>query len=395
MPPLIEEIRAAQVVGLDTEFVGEQTYHPVLCLIQLALPDRLIIVDPLATGPLDELWQVLAEPGVTVVCHAAREEIRACQLALGRPFARCFDVQLAAGLTGYEFPMSYARLVQQLFAVKLKKLETLTDWRLRPLTGRQLQYAFDDVRYLLPMYRLLDEQLRRMDRQDWLAEECARLVHVVTDEKVQAERWRRLPSLGKLKPIQLAVARELFRWREQRAEELQRPVRAVMRDETLVDLARSDSVTLQDLAAVRGLAKRDLPAILEVIHAARGLPAGDWPTRPQAEIDPPQLPMLVDLLQAVVAQLAFQMKIAPTLIATVKELRELVRSVVLRRELPKGLLLAHGWRQQHLRPHLEAMLRGEQGLRIANPRSEAPLEWLRGVTEPKNDANDSDSKSEF
>lgn len=383
LPGLVEEVRAAGVVGLDTEFVGEQTYHPVLCLVQLALPDRLVIVDPLTTGPLDDLWHALAEPAVTVVCHAAREEIRACQLALGRPFAHCFDVQVAAGLTGGEYPMSYARLVQALLDVKLKKLETLTDWRLRPLTSRQLHYAFDDVRFLLPMHRQLDEQLHRMDRQDWLVEECARLMHLVTDEKVQEERWWRLPSLGKLKPSQLAVARELFRWRERRAEELQRPVRVVMRDETLVDLARSDQPTLHELASLRGLAKRDLPAILEVIHAARGLPAGAWPTRPPAEVDPPQLPLLVDLLQAVVAQLSFQMKIAPGLIATVKELRELARSVVLRQELPKGMLLGHGWRKQHLRPVLEAVLHGEQALRIANPRAQAPLEWLRGGMEPK------------
>mgnify|MGYP001312304032 CR=1 FL=1 len=383
LPRLCADISAAGAIGLDTEFVGEQTYHPVLCLVQVALPDQLVIVDPLKTGPLDELWATLADPRATVVCPAARAETRACQLALGRTFARSFDVQIAAGLTGTDYPMSYARLVQLLLEVKLTKLETLTDWRMRPLTTRQLRYAFDDVRYLLPLHGILHEQLHRMDRLEWLVEECGRLAHVVTDEKVAEERWWRLPALGKLKPAQLAVARELFRWREGRAEELQRPVRSIMRDETLVDLARSDQVTMQDLATIRGLAKRDLGPILEVIHAARGLPPDAWPARQPASVDPPQLSMLVDLLQAVVAQLSFQMRIAPGLIATTKELRELARSVVLRQELPAGMLLGHGWRMQHLRPMLESVLHGTQGLRVANPRAQAPLEWLPGSKETK------------
>src|SRR5438552_3157740 len=129
-----EYLAGLQILGLDTEFVGEDTYHPRLCLVQIATSDRLILVDPLTVGPLDAFWQLVMDPAVQVVVHAGREEVRLCRLWGGRPPGNLFDLQLAAGLVGLAYPLGHGALVNQVVGVQLAKAETLTEWRDRPLT---------------------------------------------------------------------------------------------------------------------------------------------------------------------------------------------------------------------------------------------------------------------
>jgi len=118
--------------GLDTEFVGEDTYHPHLCLVQVATAERLILIDPLTTGPLDEFWKLVTDPGHQVVVHAGREEVRLCRLWTGRTPGDIFDLQIAAGLVGLAYPLGHGALVSQLLGIQLAKAETLTEWRDRP-----------------------------------------------------------------------------------------------------------------------------------------------------------------------------------------------------------------------------------------------------------------------
>src|SRR5262249_53087582 len=140
------------VIGFDTEFIGEQTYHPRLCLVQAAAPDQLYLIDPLALGSLDEFWRLLLDPARVVVGHAGREEVRLCRLFAGRPPANLFDLQLVAGLVGLPYPMGHGSVVQQVLGVRMTKGETLTEWARRPLTPEQERYAFDDVRFLLRIH---------------------------------------------------------------------------------------------------------------------------------------------------------------------------------------------------------------------------------------------------
>ena len=152
-------LRETTVLGFDTEFVGEETYEPSLCLIQIATPDTLYLVDPLGTGPLDAFWQLLVEPTRTVVVHAGREETRMCRRGSGKIPENWFDLQVAAGLVGLHYPLGHAALVYQLLGIQLSKGETLTEWRHRPLTPAQISYAFDDVRYLIPLWQRLDARI--------------------------------------------------------------------------------------------------------------------------------------------------------------------------------------------------------------------------------------------
>src|SRR6266404_4207568 len=139
--------------GFDTEFVGEQTYHPRLCLVQVATAERLFLIDPETVGPLDAFWDIVVDPANLVIVHAGREEIRLCHLWTGKTPGNLFDLQIAAGLVGLAYPLSHGALVSQLLGIQLPKGETLTEWRDRPLTPAQVRYAFDDVRYLLPLWQ--------------------------------------------------------------------------------------------------------------------------------------------------------------------------------------------------------------------------------------------------
>src|SRR5262249_7891128 len=147
--PCCEELAKCGVIGFDTEFVGEDTYHPSLCLVQVASPRKLYLIDPLSVGPLDAFWRLIVDPTRVVVVHAGREEVRMCRLWAGSPPGNLFDIQLAAGLIGLAYPLSHGSLVQQVLGITLTKGETLTEWRHRPLTPAQLRYAYDDVRHLL------------------------------------------------------------------------------------------------------------------------------------------------------------------------------------------------------------------------------------------------------
>ena len=160
-------LAACRQFGFDTEFVGEDTYHPRLCLVQVATPQRLYLIDPLSAGPLDGFWKLVVDPANQVIVHAGREEVRLCRLWTGQTPGNLFDLQIAAALVGMVYPIGHGSLVNHLLNVQLAKGETLTEWRDRPLTRAQIQYAFDDVRYLLPLWQILSARLEELGRLDW------------------------------------------------------------------------------------------------------------------------------------------------------------------------------------------------------------------------------------
>ncbi len=184
---MLRYLAKCPVIGFDTEFVGEETYHPSLCLVQVATPTRLVLIDPLSAGPLDAFWQLIVDPARVVVVHAGREEVRLCRLWSGQPPGNLFDLQLAAGLAGLVYPLGHGALVNQVLGVRLAKGETLTEWRRRPLTPEQIRYAFDDVRFLLAAWEKLTARLNKLGRLAWAREEFARLALITGPEDPAAE----------------------------------------------------------------------------------------------------------------------------------------------------------------------------------------------------------------
>jgi ribonuclease D len=183
---LIAQVRAAEHVALDTEFVSEGAYEPVLCLMQIATESGIWIVDPFAGINLEPLWEAVTAPERELVVLAAREEIRFCLREAKRPPARLFDAQIAAGLVGYGYPMSHTNLVRKVLGVQVQGGESFTDWRKRPLSNKQLEYAADDVRHLLALRKRLMGDAERLGRPHWIGSECERLVERVVAAEAPA-----------------------------------------------------------------------------------------------------------------------------------------------------------------------------------------------------------------
>jgi ribonuclease D len=361
--------------GFDTEFVGEDSYHPELCLIQVATTDRLILIDPLTVGPLDSFWELVVNPDVQTIVHAGREEVRLCYLSTGKRPGNLFDLQIAAGMVGLNYPIGHGPLVNQLLNIRLSKAETLTEWRNRPLTNDQIRYAFDDVRYLLPLAERLTVRLEVLNRMDWVKEECQRLGAIAAPDEPNGERWRKLRGLSSLDRRRLAIVRELYLWREQKAARTNRPVRTLIRDDLLIEIAKKNSNREHDLQVIRGLPKRDLGEISQTIEKARALPPERWPAVIDRDQDPPQVVLVANVLIATLGDLCARFHLAPGLVANSQEIKQLVRARFHGQEPADDLLITKGWRSAHILPDLLALLEGRRSLLINDLRADAPFAY--------------------
>jgi ribonuclease D len=371
----LDHLAGVSVIGFDTEFVGEDQYRPELCLVQVATAEKLFVIDPFSCGSLDGFWNLLLDPKKTTVVHAGREDIRICYFAVGSPPASVFDVQLAAGLVGFPYPIGYGGLVQDLLGQRMTKGETLTDWRRRPLLPAQVRYAFDDVRYLLPAYRKLSDRLRRFDRMAWAAEEFATFVRKAVADDVTVEKWRRVKGIGGLDRRGLAIAREVFAWRDAFAQRVNRPPRMLLRDDLIAEIARRAPNKIDDLQALRGLPRGEPEAILEAVRRAKALPADACPEVEARENDALHIVLLGNLLGVVLADFSARKKLAPNLVASGQDLKAVVRAVAAGQE-PPDLPLTRGWRAAAILPELLAILNGTHAIRVARPSSPAPLAYL-------------------
>lgn len=364
-------------LGFDTEFVGEETYDPSLCLIQVSTDDSLYLIDPLSCGPLDSFWQLLLDSSRIVVVHAGREEIRMARRLGGQAPTNWFDLQIAAGLVGLNYPMGHGALVFQLLGTQLSKAETLTEWRHRPLTPSQLSYAFDDVRYLLPLWQRLDALLHDLNRRDWARQEFSRFVAQAlpdsSSQPVVPDKWRKLKGLGVLDRRRLALVREMFLAREVLAAQMNRPPRVLVRDDLLVELARRNPKSASEVQVVRGMAKRFVMPMWEAIERARKLPMEALPRVEEREQDRPQVSLIVNLLAAIVNDFCSREKLAIGLTATTSDLKDLVRAKMRNEAVSETNLLMNGWRKDHVLPMLHDVLDGKRTVRIANVNAESPF----------------------
>src|SRR3954468_14063407 len=241
---LAQRARETGRLGIDTEFMGEGRYRPLLCLVQVAVevPDgddvRVEVLDPL----LDDfdpapLADVLADPDVEIVLHAGRQDVALLRRVWGTDIRNIFDTQVAAGFAGRRAQLGYEALLAEMTGVRLRKSASFTRWDARPLSEEQVRYAREDVLHLLQLTDALQDELDDRGRLEWAREEC-RALEDVSDERDADALFARLPRINSLDPAQRAVARELVEWREAVAREGDRPVPSVLPDAALVEVAK-------------------------------------------------------------------------------------------------------------------------------------------------------------
>lgn len=376
---LCERFAAARTVCFDTEFVSEDTYRPDLCLIQVAVDEHLAVIDPRLVDDVTPFWAALANGDHETVVHAGREEFRFCTKAVGRRPQRLFDVQIAAGLVGMEYPASYGKLLSKLCGTTLPKGETRTDWRRRPLSDRQIEYALQDVVYLRPLRDELARRLEDRNRTAWMQDEMDAWQRDVEQAETR-DRWRRVSGIAGLSARSLVIARELWRWRESEAERQNRPPKRVLRDDLLVELARRGRTDLKQVRAIRGIerssAKRYLPEISACIQRAVDLPRDQWPQLLRSEPFP-QTALLGQFIATALNSICRSQQIAPSLVGTVQDVRDLIVDRLYSNDGSERPLsaLSQGWRAEVVGRKIDDLLAGKIALRIADPRSDMPLIW--------------------
>lgn len=362
---LCHRLRHVDRLALDTEFVSERTYVPQLGLIQVAGNGTIAAVDPLAIQSLDPLVELLQDPSIEKVIHAGRQELEilvAYGYGVPQPI---FDVQIAAAFVGCGEQVSYLHLIQDLMGHRLQKKETLTNWLQRPLRQAQLEYAWEDVEYLLPVAEKLRERLAARGRGVWVQEEFAKLTETVCWPRVEPGKeyqlvsgWSRLDHRG------LAVLCELAAWREREAQQRNWPRRRVLADAVLLELARRRPTHPQELRNIRALPRRvadgNASAVIAAVQRGLQTPEADLPKRPLKPKTAPHQLAIVDLLATLVKIRALEMEIAPSLLATQRDLKDLIHHF--HNSATASLPLLQGWRKQAIGADLLAFLNGTTAL---------------------------------
>ncbi|MBI4184286.1 MAG: ribonuclease D [Proteobacteria bacterium] len=342
-------IARAPYIAVDTEFMRERTYWPVLCLVQIAAPgpaeDKAAAIDTIAPGlALDPLVELLARPDLVKVFHAARQDIEIFFRLTGRIPAPIFDTQVAAMVCGFGDSVAYDTLAARLAGARIDKTMRFADWSKRPLGERQLAYALADVTHLCTVYERLEKMLAKNGREGWLDEEMAQLTDPATYAFDPDQAWRRLKTRSSNRRF-LAVLREVAAWREREAQRRDLPRNRVLRDDALMDVAAHAPGTAEELMRARGVgrnfAARDQGAsLLAAIARANALPLEACPEpEPTLEVSRHLAP-LVDLLKVLLKLQSAEHGVAHRLIASAEDLERIALDD--EAEVPA----LHGWRRR-------------------------------------------------
>ncbi len=364
---LCESLKGAEVLALDTEFVREKTYFHRLGLIQVASDGICAAIDPIAVPVLDPFLDLIRDTRVLKVFHAGRQDLEILNRLAGEALRPIFDTQVAGALLGWGAQISFARIVMKAIGKKIHKGETYTDWCRRPLSQSQIDYALDDARFLVPVYHKVLRQLKKYDRMSWVQGEFEPLENPdnfkLPDPRKQ---FLRVKSLRGLKPVSLAALRELAAWREEEAIRRDCLPKAVVRDESLLEIARKLPTKLDALGAIRGFHRKEVgksgEAILEAIKRGKEVPEDEIPVLPENEGHVTSRGV-EELLAAFVQIRSEEMKIEPSILAQRKQVHDLVKCFDQKQDLENHFLF-QGWRREAIGTELLAFLNGERGLAI-------------------------------
>lgn len=316
-----DALLSQQRIGIDTEFMRERTFFSQLCLVQISSGENIYCVDPLAETPSETraaFWSTVLQ--IPWVLHSGRQDIEVVYQTAGKFPVSVFDTQVAAALLGYAPQMGYAGLVAELFDVQLAKSHTRADWSRRPLADAVLRYAAEDVQYLLPAYELLRERLDTLGRLTWAEQDSADLLQPElydTDPNLAVNRLkgaRNLHGAARKASVRLAA------WREREAVRSNRPRQWIIKDNVLMDIAITRPTSVEELAAIPGMAERTVNrASRDILAAIEVANSDDSDYKPPTRPDDQQKTLLKEL-QRCVSACAEELGVATEIVAPKKEL---------------------------------------------------------------------------
>ncbi|MGN6168074.1 MAG: ribonuclease D, partial [Solirubrobacteraceae bacterium] len=361
--------KASGRIGIDTEFISEGRYRPLLCLVQVVVDDpggsSVILIDVLSgDARVEPIAALLADPNVEVVLHAGRQDVAILRRAWDTDVATIFDTQIAAGFAGQSAQSGYGNLIGAMLGQRLAKTASYTRWDERPLSAEQLRYAVEDVAQLLELTDELKRRLRETGRLEWATEECRRL-ESASEERDPDTVWERLPRSSQLDSRSRAVARVLAAWRERAASEADRPVGSVLADQVVVEVARRRPSTRDELKRIRGVHRSVLNRRGDGILAAVARGVQDPPIprdSAQPRSEPADVPVIA-FAEAWLRARALEAGLAYELVSSRAELEAVVGAA--RRGEPEPAVRAFtGWREQLVGEELRNLVSGKNALAV-------------------------------
>ncbi len=356
---LVATLRSAGSFAYDTEFIGETSYRPQLCLIQIATAQNIWLIDPLVNVELKDFWALLNDESIRKLVHAGEQDLEHVWRFTGQAPANVMDTQIAGGFVGLGYPASLSRLVLEMTGVKLAKGFTFTDWTQRPLSSSQIRYAADDVRYLPAIAEELQSRLTENGKSAWLDAECAERCMRAAPNTDPTTSWQRVRGSDTLDGRGVSVLRRLFAWRDACAQAADIPQRSFLKDELLIAVCKLLPKTADRLLNIkhmpRPVVEHHGKEILDCVAKGINDAPADVPN------DEPAEPLLSDkarsdALWLLAQSLCSSQQIDPGVVMNRGDLADLDRAVI--DGLPlTGLRLLRGWRGQAVGQRLEALIR--------------------------------------
>jgi ribonuclease D len=362
-----DHLNSSPVLAIDTEFVRERTYYHKLGLIQVSDGTHCAAIDPIHISNLEPFLNLVRNQSTVKVFHAARQDLEILHRLCDGVIQPVFDTQIAASVVGWGSQISFAKIVNKVLGKKIDKSETYTDWCRRPLSERQIEYALDDVRLLFPVYENLKKVLKRLNREEWLQGEFIQLEDPDNFKAPNLEKlYMRIKNIRTLAPKNFAIICELAQWREKEAQVRDCLAKNIVRDESLLELARKAPIDSEGLSRIRGLHKNEITRskknILAAIQRGLNLPLDQIPKLPEFEIYKAP-PGIEEMLSALVQIRAEKLKIEPSVLADRKKINDFVKCFDQKLSLENHPLFC-GWRKQAIGNQLYLALTGEMALAI-------------------------------
>jgi ribonuclease D len=361
----VAHLRSAGTFAYDTEFIGEETYFPQLCLIQLSSAERIFLIDPLAIENLNPVWELIADPSLLTIVHAGHQDLEPVYRMTQTPAANVIDTQIAAGFASMPYPCSLNRLILAEAKAESGKGMTFTKWDSRPLSPMQCRYAADDVRYLPLVWSQMEGRLQQAGLLDWVKAECLGLCQpesYVPDFDSQCNRLQRNRNM---RTPQRAMLHRLAQARDKAARAANMPPRALLADEVIMGLLKHRPQDMESLSKLSGMprfvARDHGEDLIEAICSDEIPPMS--PPRPRLAEETVDQRVTIDCLWSSITSIALAKGIAPALLCSRNQiagwfLNQAGTGTMAPPDLP-------GWRGEFMKQELGAFLSGERTLQLA------------------------------
>ncbi len=344
------------VIGVDTEFMRERTFFPILSLIQVGDGDNVTLIDPLELTEVETIQSLLQDPDITKIMHSCSEDLDAFATRYKPPIRNIFDTQIAAALLGLGPALGYQALLELTLGITVEKGETRSDWQQRPLTQNQLHYAAEDVRYLPQLHAHLTDRLQALGRLEWVQEDCAKLTPMLDVDPSIEQQYEKFKHCWKMPPWQRALVHALLSYRESAARGRDLPRNRIFSNQAIYEIVEAQPNTLHALNHIEALShpsrRHHGQAIIDVVAEVAGLDEDQCPPAPTAPL-PPGSRSTLKALKSIVDQEATALDIAPETLVSKKDLVHLLQTGELNEKLS-------GWRKEVVGQQLQDYLAKEE-----------------------------------